>query len=413
MNKKKLIVPLVLLLVTAVYFVFFDKDKKLKYIPENADVVALIDVKKLTGQYISSLILHPSRWGGGGPKDRKRESFKNSGVKIPDFLQVFHIKNTNFSEWYSVLELKDREKFIAFLKKQKFVSKGKYFFQKGQLYIAVKDNHCIAGTSDYVFGAAGDRFIQSSGKNNFTADQFIHNTSGSISFIRGNKIQNFSVELNENDIQIKNNEAPGPGRSIISKLKQRNCLLELELDVENIRRCSVFFSKKALDSISEISSLSIAADIEQVNDTIISYGYDDNFNEIEKKTYQKIIQPNYIIELQSLSPDKTLEYFQFRKWVNGQNQFTAIPFLPNTIIKDNKGIVIHSTRKPVYPPSKLNENYIFIRNNPLLLSSLKTLSDTEKRILSEVHYIFYESKDQHFWMTIKAKDEKIPLILRW
>jgi multidrug resistance efflux pump len=72
MSRKKIIVPLVLVLAIACYFVFFHKDKSLQFVPENADAVALVDVKKLTRQYISSFITHPSQWFEG-KKQIKRE----------------------------------------------------------------------------------------------------------------------------------------------------------------------------------------------------------------------------------------------------------------------------------------------------------------------------------------------------
>ncbi len=64
MNKKKIVIPLLLLLAVLVYFVVFYKDKDLRYIPENVDAVFLVDTKKLTGQYLFKMILYPSHWSG-------------------------------------------------------------------------------------------------------------------------------------------------------------------------------------------------------------------------------------------------------------------------------------------------------------------------------------------------------------
>ncbi|MDW9381101.1 hypothetical protein [Chryseobacterium sp. JV558] len=412
MNKKKIIVPLVLLLAVAVYFVVFHKNKNLRYIPENADAVVLMDIKKLTGQYLFSLATHPSHWSGRKSKGKSTGSLKDSGIRIPDFLQIFHIKDTKFSEWYSVLELKDSQKFIAFLKKQNFVDKGNNRFQKDQMFIMINGDHCIAGTSDLAFENIQKKLLQTSETPVWDADKFIHNTSGSISFISGQKIQNFSIELNDDEIEIKNNSTPEILSSIASKLQTGNHFLDLELDKENIRNFSRFFNKSIADS-SQAVYLKATADLEQVNDTIISYEYDDNFNEVEKKAFQKITQPNYIIDIQSNDSKKTLEYFQSKKWVNSENQFTAIPFQPNTISQNNSGVVIHSTRKPISLSPRSKENYIFIRNSALLYSSLKTLGQTEKRIISDIDYVLYGNKSQNYWVKIKAKNGELPLILRW
>ncbi|NML69853.1 hypothetical protein HHL23_08585 [Chryseobacterium sp. RP-3-3] len=412
MNKKKLIAPLILLLAAAIYFVFFYTDKTLKLVPRNADAVVLIDVKKLTRQYISNLVVHPSKWSGSKTKDKKEISLKDSGIRIPDFLQIFHLKDTRFSEWYSVVELKDPQKFITFLKNHHFVNKGKDLFQKDQIFIKIEGENGIIGTSASAFETIKNQLFQSSGKNTLTADQFIAHTAGSISFISGQKIQNFSIELKADEIEIKNTTDVGTLASLISEVQKKNHFLEAELDARNVKNYARFFNKSLIDS-SQINYFKATADLEQVNDTVISYGYDDNFNEIEKKTVQKIIQPNYAINLQSSVPEKTWEYFQHKKWINAQNQFTAIPFQPNHIDRRSGGLVIQSTRKPVSLSPNLAQNYIFIKNSPLLLSSLSILTSTEKKLLSDLEYIFYGNKAENYWVKIKAKKGKLPLILRW
>jgi hypothetical protein len=120
-----------------------------------------------------------------------------------------------------------------------------------------------------------------------------------------------------------------------------------------------------------------------------------------------------VIVLQSKDVEKTWQYFQNKKWINAGNQFTAIPFQPNFVEKNKTGMEIKSTRKPVQLSSKLNENYIFVRNNPLLLSSFKTVTATEKKIVSSIDYIFYGNKGEDYYIILKGKKEELPLILRW
>lgn len=412
MSKKKIVVPLILILAAAVYWIFFHKDKTLKFIPENTDAVVLIDVKKLTGQYLFSLVTHPSKWSGSPTNDKSSVSFKNSGVRVPDFFQIFHVRDSKFSEWYSVLELKDSRKFIAFLKSRQFIDKGNGNFQKDQIFIAIEKEYCIAGTSDQAFESIKKQLLRTPYTSKWNAGQLIHNTAASISFISGQKIQNFSVEVKDDEIEIRNNPDTEIFNSIASRLQKGNRFLEMELDAENVKNYARFFNKSLADS-SDITYLRAAADLEQVNDTIISYEYDDDFNEIEKKTVQKITQPDYIVDLQSRIPEKTWEYFQTKKWINAQGQFTAIPFQPNTISKTSSGVIIQSTRKPVSFSPGVQENYILIRNNPLLFSSLKTLSETEKKIISGIDHILYVNKARDYRITVKAKKGELPLILRW
>ncbi|WP_223608515.1 hypothetical protein [Chryseobacterium sp. OSA05B] len=412
MNKKKLIVPLILVLAIALYFVCFYKDKTLKFVPKNADAVVLIDVKKLTGQYISSFIVHPSKWSGSKTKDKKEISLKDSGIRIPDFLQIFHLKDTKFSEWYSVVELKDPQQFKAFLKSRQFISKGKDLFRTDQVFIKIQGDNALIGTSEQAFEHINKLLFQSSEKNTLTADQLIDHGVGSISFISGQKILNFSIELKADEIEIFNTSETGTLTSLVAGIQKNNYFLDVELDAQNVKNYARFFDKNLTDS-AQINYLKATADIEQVNDTIISYEYDDNFNEVEKKTFQKIIQPNYVMDLQSPAPEKSWNYFQHKKWINAQDQFTAIPFQPNHIGRNDSGLTIKSTRKPITLSPKLKENYIFIRNSPLLLSSVSTLTPKEKEVLSDFEYIFYGNKAQNYWLKIKAKKGKLPLILRW
>lgn len=413
MKKKKFIVlPVFAIVATVVYFVFFYQDKKLKQVPKTADVVVLVDIKKLTRQYISSYVTYPSQWFGGEKKDNKTTSLQESGIRIPDFLSIFHIKDTRFSDWYTVIELKDQQKFLAFLKERKFVNAGGNLFRKEQMFIKIDGENCILGTSDRGFQNIEQHLLKFSEKESLNTDDLIHNTLGSISFISEHKIQNLSIELRSDDIEITNTLKSEAFNSLLSKLQQKNQFLDIEMDAKNIKDYTSFFNKNLEDSI-HVNYFKATADLQQVNDTIVSYGYDDNFNEIEKRAYQKITQPNYIIALQSSAPERMWEYFQFKKWINTQDQFTAIPFQPNYISKNKEEVIIRSTRTPLQLSTKQGENYIFIKNSELLTSSLEGLFPIGKKIISSIDYVFYGNKVQDHYLKIKGKKDDLPLILRW
>jgi hypothetical protein len=410
--KKKLIVIVVLIAAIFVYFKLYYRDKELKFIPRNADVVILMDTKKATRQYISSFLSHPSEWTNDKNKDRNTVSLLESGLKIPDFLQIFHLQNTGFSDWYSILELKNKRKFLAYLQQEKFVDKGNGLFHKGHIFIKIEGENCILGTSDSAFENINRLFMAFSQRTNFTSNTFIDGSLGSISVISNGKIRNFSIDIHADDIEIKTPGGINDFISLISKVQQKTPFFTAELNRGNIRNFTAFFDKTFPDSAG-IDYLKATADLEQVNDTIMTYGYDDDFNEIEKKTVQKIIQPNYSISLQSSDPEKTAQYFENKKWINAQHQFVAIPFQPNVIEKKKSGFEIKSTRKTIQPSDQLNENYIFIRNNELLFSNLKSLTPNEKKIISEIDYIFYGNKGRSYYVKLKSKENNLPLILRW
>jgi len=410
--KKKLIAFVILIAAIFIYFTLYYRDKELKFVPRNADVLILMDTQKATRQYISSFLSHPSEWINDKNKDRNTVSLLESGLKIPDFLQIFHLQNTGFSDWYCILELKNKQKFLTYLQQEKFVDKGNGLFHKGHVFIKIEGANCILGTSDSAFENINRLFLAFSQRTNFTSDTFIDGSLGSISVISNGKIRNFSIDVNTDDIEIKTSVNTNDFISLISKVQQNTSFFTAELDRGNIKNFAPFFDKNFSGSIG-IDYLKAAAELEQVNDTIITYGYDDDFNEIEKKTVQKIIQPNYSISLQSSDPEKTEQYFENKKWINAQHQFTAIPFQPNVIERQKSGFEIKSTRKTVRSSNQLNENYIFIRNNELLFSNLKSLTSNEKKVISDIDYIFYGDKGGRYYVKLKFKEYNLPLILRW
>lgn len=408
--KKKLFVFVILLFAGMMYFVFYHKKNTKIFSPQEADAIILIDTKKLTREYVYSLAGHPSLWFES--KEKNTISFRKSGVKIPDFLQVFHLKNSKVSNWYSVFELEDRKTFLLFLKQQKFTDLGNQVFRKDQIFLKILGKNLIVGSSSDDFERINNQLFHSSQANLFDADALVTNGLGSIILNTKKGSYNLSIELKHDEIEIRNQSDSYDPSPAISKLLKTDSFLETELDAENIKIFSSFFDKTFADS-SSINQMKASVHLEEENDTIITYSYDDNFNEVEKKTFQKIIQPNYIIDFQSLNPENTALYFQNKKWINAQKQFTAIPFQPNLITQQSKGFEIKSTRKPIQQSFNLNENYIFVKNNPLLLSFLKTLSSKEKKIISDIDYIFYGNRDQDYYLKVQFKKDDLPLILRW
>lgn len=388
------------------YFMWFHKDKTLKFIPENADFVVMIDVKKTSQQYVFSLVKHPSLWFGDS-----KLTFKNNGIKVPDFIQIFHLKETDFSEWYSIFEISDKDDFQKYLKAKGFKLTKNNIYSKDQFSIKIAGSKCIVGFSNKDFENSISKFLNSEDYKKLNADQLINNSIGSLSHLSGSQIWNFSIDLNDDDIEIKNISDQNRFSSIISDLEKKVSFLKLKLDSKNIQKVSRLFNKKLNDSL-KIKSVFAVSELELVNDKIISYGYDDNFNEVEKVSYQKIVQPNYAINLQSSEPIKIWDYFKNKKWINAQNQFTLIPFQPNAISQNGNEISITSTRKPIRLEKNRAGNFVFIRNSSFLNNSLKTLSKTEKKLISNLEYVFYGNLSENYYLKLKFKKGDLPIILR-
>jgi len=405
MKRFLIVLSSLFLLAVVSYFVWSFREKDLKSVPVNADAVVLIDVKAVSEQYVLTLVKHPSLWF----KTSKISGPKN-GIEIPDFIQIFHLKDTSYKEWYSVFQITEKAALLHSLKEKGFVLTKNKLYTKDQISVKVGQSSCVIGFSANNFESRTTSIL-TSGMRNLYADQLINNSVASVSYLAKTKIHNFAVYLNDHDVEIKSKTTDDYFSSVITKLDNTVSFLKADLDAENTRKFSKIFNKNLSDSV-QITNFSAVANLESVNDTIISYSYDDNFNEVEKVSYQNIVQPFYQINIQSGDSEKLWSYFQQKAWINAQNQFTPIPFQPNTTTKNAAEITIESKGKEVIFGEKLSGNYIFIKNNPLLLDSFKSISASEKKKIGALDFLFYGNKGDYHYLKLNFKKEKLPLILR-
>lgn len=411
--KKKIALFLLFLIGIGVYFIFFQKDKTLRYIPKEADAVILVDVKKLGLQYIFDFLRYPSVWSKNAEQKNEIQIIKNAGIKIPDFLQLFHIKNTQIGSWYTILEIKDPGKFSGFLKHEKFIKIGADLYQKGEFFIRIADDKCVVGNTTLVFQEKVLSVLLFTDKENIlNADLLLQGTVASFSTMENGKINIFGIDIHHDEITISNAKNASYFTALESKLSGETQFLKLEMDQRNLQNFSQIFDYKLSDS-AEILSVKAIAELEEVNDTILTYEYDDNFNEIEKKSFQKIVQPNYSILLKSNSPEKTWKYFSGKKWINAEDQFTAIPFQPNLILQNKEKISIQSTQKTAPESLWQKQNYFLIKNSILLNSALKKVVSFQPKWFSNVQSVFYTNLDDQYFVKIKLKHDEVPVLLRF
>ncbi|MBP7173708.1 MAG: hypothetical protein KBA33_06515 [Cloacibacterium sp.] len=415
MRKKAIIVTLLLFLATFIlYFTLFRKDKNLYFVPENTDYVVLLDTKNIAKTYLYHSVLNPSEWLKKEKKEDKI-SLKNSGIKIPDFIQIFHLKNSPISLWYSVIEIKNPEHFLLFLAQEKFIKQEKNIYKKEYFTVKIVDDKCIISTGDTKdfshFNLLSRLVQQDNSEGFYKANQFIEGSHGSFSHISEGKITSFPIVLEENSIILKSENLNTNFADFIENLQQKPQTLHVELDEKNINLFKKISKEENSDSL-QINKIHGIATVELVNDTIVSYEFDDNFNEVKKETYQKILQPNYRFGISTNNPETIWKYFQQKKWINAQNEFTAIPFLPNSISQTDKELQIVSTRKKIETTAVLNKNFLFYRSNPLFVSNLQFVSEKEKRFLSNIDYVFYGNQNEDYFLEIRLKKQKLPFILR-
>lgn len=414
MNKKIIGILLLFCVLIIAYIVLFQKDKKLPYIPKNADAVIVIDTKNLTKDYIFNYLSHPSVWFKEKEK-KESNAIKKSGIKIPDFVQIFHLKNTPYSEWYSVFEIEDTKQFVDFLKQQKFVKPKEDYYQSEDLSLKLVNNQCIIGIGRINFSSLdllSKKISPHKDEGNvFSANQFIKDSHGSLSFISGQAIQNFPIYLEDDCIKITNISQHQNLLSLRVDLLQKKHTFQLELDQKNLNILKRISGKSYMDSLA-IQKVTGFADLEMVNDTIVNYSFDDNFNEVKKISYQKILQPNFNFLMVTQEAESIWSYFQKKQWINFKNEFIAIPFLPNLISRTDNGISIKSIKKVISEPNKIDKNYLIYKNENHLVDQLKSLSPLEKKLWNELNYLFYINEKEEYYLELKFKNKALPFILR-
>ncbi|KUJ51669.1 hypothetical protein [Chryseobacterium sp. JAH] len=409
MKKKYIAFIATIVLFIGVYFMFFHKDKSLRFIPESADVVIVVDTKNLTRQYISSFFMHPYEWFKEKKSGQDKIEFRDLGLKIPDYLQVFHLKDTKFSNYYTVLEVEDFQKFCVFLKKNQFVNKGSKGYLKDNLAVYVNKKYAIVGTSDSEFTYISNFLLKETSEKPQKANRFIDGSLASLSFISGKKIQNFEIDINDDNIVIKNTSSINVFETLVSEVSQNKQLLSAELDAQNIKNGLQVFKTKYHDSLF-INHLKIDLNVKEVKDTIITYEYDDEFNAIEKRSYQNVLQPVYYAKIESADPKKTWSFFKGKKWINDREMFVGLPLDSNVIVKNQSGFTVSSAKEKLKGSKQEDKNFIFLRNSSLF--RLKNLTSLQRKFLSELEYVFYVNQSQYYYVKIKFKKEKNPLILR-
>ena len=394
-----------------VYFLLYHQDKFLQFVPKNAEIIVLVDLKKAARQSLFTFATHPSKWFKSTENKNPLTLLKNSGIKIPDYLQLFHLKDTQPGFWYAVVELKSEKKFKVFLKNRKFVERRPNYYENGVLQASIFEGKCLLSTSPENIQKVEKDFEKQEIGGFFEADQFSTKSAMSISLLSKNKIRNFEVIFNEDEIEIGNTPETAEFRTLIKKLHLKNTIFNLELDKKNLQNFGSYFSKNLSDS-AHISSINAVAIIEKVKDTVITYDYDDNFNEVETKRFQNRIQPNFSAVIGTSDATKTWNYFQNHHWINAKNEFILFPLETHLTSKMKDEILISSKRNPIKLTQSLKGNYAFLQNNDLF-TSLKSYNDLGKSLITNLDYFFYGNIGEKYYVKFKFKKGKMNSFLNF
>ncbi len=406
MKIKVLISTLFLAAALAGYFFWSLKDRYLKMVPDGIDALVLIDVKQAKEQYAWSWLTHPSQWLR---KSEQRISLDDAGITIPDFIQIFHLKNTSFAHWYAFFEIKDQSALKRFLKQNGFKPDRKSLYKRNEISIHVLDSKCIMGLSNGAFSKDCNFILKSKSKVLY-ANNLINNSVASLSYFGRGKTYRFGINLNADNVEIKSKTVLDLSPEKIAAL-QKVSFLQFHLDDKNVKIAEELLNRKLPDSL-QISALSGVSTLQKVNDKVVTYSYDENFNEVENVSYQKLVRPNYQITFASFKCQALFTYLRNQSLINRENQFTVIPFQPNIAEVRGNQLNIRSTGAAVSFTQTLPGSYVFIRNSPDLEALVSSFSPSGAAAIRNLEYLYYRDAAEFYTLKIKFKHNDLPLILR-
>lgn len=112
-TKKKWILLVLFILLVAGWFKFFYKTWTNESVPENADCIIALDVKKITNTLIWNFITTPSQWKSGDwfSSDEEGKVSWDDMISLPDYVFLFHLPGEPDNAFYTVVEINDKKDF--------------------------------------------------------------------------------------------------------------------------------------------------------------------------------------------------------------------------------------------------------------------------------------------------------------
>ncbi|OOG63020.1 hypothetical protein [Flavobacterium sp. A45] len=416
MSTKKNLYRIAILLVAIgsmafLYWYGFHKNFDEKCVSQNADAIAMVDVKKTRNHFVFSYLKNPSEWGTTPTK--KKTDLSDFGIKTPDYLAFFHIENQPIAQWFVNLKIKNEAAFEKAIINSHF-SKTKlnshfigYYSNSLGIYIIKFSNQILVSNiaekqKQIAIKTAEDLFL----KNHFLdakKTEKIIATSNAVTFwIKKNNLLEedgiLNLTLEENEITV------GGQLHFKSKFQKEwqftqnpNTLFALGFDFEMIRNQkfitenSVKISKMIgfdLDSIlanNPSKTELLLNEIVEKKDSAISYGYDDDFNPIKKVVIHTSREPSFYFSMKTTNSKKVFNYLKSQNAIDGHNVFVNFPL--------------------AHTKAFINNNVINFQANPLKNRVLK--SSIPKIGYLQIHFDKLGAKD---WRFIIAKNNNLKFI---
>ncbi|HEU4789614.1 MAG TPA: hypothetical protein VFS71_08025 [Flavobacterium sp.] len=415
-----------------------------KYIPQNTDAIAMVDVKNIRNYFVFSCLKNPSdcQWNSTDSEFRKRFDLSNFGIKTPDYLAFFHIENQPISQWFFSAKIENEtvfEKAITKAHSQKVILQNgmtSYYFNSLNLYIIKYSNQILVSNISEkqmltAVKVADDLFLKKLLLDAKKIEKTIGTHNAITFWIKKNILLEKDGILN---LKLEDHEITVDGQlHFKSKYKKEsqflqnpNALFSLGFDFEMIRNQNILkLNSNKINKIVGFDLDSILAQnptktelllnkIVQKKDSAISYDYDDDFNPIKKVVIHTSYEPSFYFSMQTTDSKKVYDYLKDLNVIDNHQIFVNFPLaITKTSIRNNAlTLEANPLKKLNLEPSPPKIGYLQFHFNKLqpedwriFISKNKNFTFLKSFESLEMN-LSKENNTSHFRASLKTKDAK-------
>lgn len=339
----------------ACYFLFF-KTFSEKTVSADADHIISLDVKRITNTVIWNYLTTPELWKSDKQLPKPKKTDWSDIVRLPDYIFIFHVKNQPVNAWYTVFEIKNEEDFNKGLSEFGFTKIGnKPLFISKQMGLAVmryankilvgnevlENKELIEETANKLF--LEQKYIERQKLKqhteipkhlvwNFKGDHFFETITGQAELDKEKISASINIILSQpiNFEPVVFNK-PVDFMASLGMTQPPDTLYNLIND--SIRQTASRWLNFNIDSLflpdNRFYQTNVNSLITRV-DTAISYVFDEDFNQVEKKVLNQVVEPAFNFTLKGIGATSLYNYWNtigILQNTNEGNLFTAMPLV--------------------------------------------------------------------------------------
>ena len=399
MKGKKWGLVIAMVVFSAACFFLFFKTFSEKNVAENADHIISLDTKRITNTIIWTYITTPSLWKTGKLFSSKSQVDWKDMVKIPDYVFIFHITGQPPNAWYTVLEVKDEDDFKEGLALYGFVNvtpsnrvvskKAGLAFVRYQNKLlvgnaGVEDTTLISETAERLF-MQNKHIVRENLQQHidianhvawtFSGNDFVKNISGGAGFDK---------ERIHSMVNIILSEPCNMSQSVFSKsidipanlaFTQPSAILYKHIPDASRQKASRWlnFNIDSLFLPSNNYYQLLVGKFVNKTDTAVSYEYDADFNPIEKRVVNNVLQPSFELKVNGKNARDIYNYWSNNGIIDKTTEgdlFTSMPFVKSYCsVKEDSLLIIRSNNWNVFSKTALTDScFLSASINTLMLS---------------------------------------------